>query len=197
MSLDIKALIDGQVIPLARNPDTNDFREMIVAPDDIHSAQYPVVLTAIDEAGNKATKTVTLNVVPHWIQPKKDWKPSDYINIEDWRRIMGNLCYLKELADKMYPIVPWVDMGGIKVYSDWPQASEWDAVEANLESLKKYTYPLGPGRAMSFYPGGNMIDFIELNRIETSIEKFYIGLTSQYENIKVLPFILGGDEFGN
>ena len=34
-----------------------------------------------------------------WIEPKTDWVSTDYFNIEDYNRIIGNIIYLKDFAD--------------------------------------------------------------------------------------------------
>lgn len=129
-----------------------------------------------------------------WIEPKTDWQPTDYINVEDWQRIYGNLLYLKQLAKKMYPHIPWIDTSAVKEYNDWPYADEWNAVEEDLEMLYTYTYPSGSGKLVTFYGNGPMVDYIELNRIESSMSSFYDSLTSQNECLKVLAFTLGGDD---
>ncbi len=36
-----------------------------------------------------------------WIEPKTDWRPTDYINNVDHNRITNNLTFLKELAEMM------------------------------------------------------------------------------------------------
>ena len=48
---------------------------------------------------------------------------------------------------------------------------------------------------MTFYDNGAMIDYMELNRIEEAILRFYKCLTSQYDSLCVLAFTLGGDEY--
>ncbi len=130
-----------------------------------------------------------------WITPKTDWLPTDYINCTDRNRITNNLSFLKELAAIMYPQFPWEDMGRDKVYSDIQLPEDWNVIEDNLENLLQGTYPAASGRLMTFYSNEPMIDYMELNRIEEAILRFYKCLTSQYESLKVLAFTLGSDEF--
>lgn len=195
--LDIKALVNDQVIPLAKNVNTGKYQEILIAPDVLQSHTYELKIRATDVAGNISEVRSALKVSPMWISPKTDWLPTDYINITDWRRIMGNLCYLKELAEKLYPPIPWVNMSGAKEYSDLQDADEWNDVESNLENMMQYTYPAASGKMMSFYSNGPMIDYMELNRIEDAILRFYQCLTSQYDSLNVLAFTLGGDDFGD
>ena len=37
-----------------------------------------------------------------WIEPKTDWVASDYFNIEDYNRIIGNITHLRTLADELF-----------------------------------------------------------------------------------------------
>lgn len=130
-----------------------------------------------------------------WVTPKTDWESTDYINIDDWMRIAGNLCYLKNLADKIYRFLPWRDIEISKTYYDRQSAEDWNNIEENLKSLFLNIYSVNSGKQMTFYENGSVIDCTELNRIEETILNFYNRLTSQYENAKVLAFTLGGDEF--
>ena len=61
-----------------------------------------------------------------WVTPKTDWQASydengnytgDYFNIEDYNRIIGNLTYLKVLADTLFLPFTTADMGSEKTYS--------------------------------------------------------------------------------
>lgn len=131
-----------------------------------------------------------------WIEPKTDWRPTDYINNVDHNRITNNLTFLKELAETMYLGFSWEDMGRDKVYSDIVSPDDWNTIEDNLENLLNGTFPAASGKMVTFYDNGAMIDYMELNRIEEAILRFYKCLTSQYESLRVLAFTLGGDDFG-
>lgn len=177
-------------------------------PDDLHTTDYTLSATAIDDAGNKSTiaEPVTLTVSAKWITPKTNWACyydsngryiGDFFEIEDWRRIIGNLYYLKELADKMYPYFAFNDMGDKKQHSDIPYANEWNAIERNLDLMIKHTYKFNIGKTRIYYPEMPAVNYDDLNRIESACLKIYEGLTGQYEGLRVLAFTLGGDEFGD
>lgn len=177
-------------------------------PDDLHTTNYTVSVSAIDDAGNQSTinEPVTLTVTPRWITPKTNWACyydsngryiGDFFEIEDWRRIIGNLYYLKELADKMYPYFAFNDMGDKKQYSDIPYANEWNAIERNLDLMIKHTYKFSIGKTRTYYPEMPAVNYDDLNRIESACLTIYEGLTSQYDGLRVLAFTLGGDEFGD
>lgn len=206
MAMDIKALINNQTIPLARNPNTGKYEEIIIAPDVLERSEYVVNLTAVDSAGNKSFYDTDLYVNPIWITPKTDWAchydnlgryTGDYFNKEDWRRIIGNLLYLKSLAYEMYPVFEFRDMGDVKEYPDYPYAEEWNAVEDNIDLLISNTYQFYAGEKRSFFENSYFPDYAELNRIESTSLKIYEILKGQYDSLPVLAFTLGGDEFGN
>ncbi len=130
-----------------------------------------------------------------WINPKTNWFPTDYINVEDRYRITNNLLFLREMALTMYPDFSWEDMGRDKTYEDIVSPDDWNVIEDNLENLLHNTYPAASGKMMTFYADKPMVDYMELNRIEEAILKFYTYLMSQYEGLRVLAFTLGGDDF--
>ncbi len=37
-----------------------------------------------------------------WVTPKTNWVSTDYFNITDYKRIVGNIEYLKDLANKLF-----------------------------------------------------------------------------------------------
>lgn len=177
-------------------------------PDDLQTTHYNLTIKAEDDAGNKAIygEPLDLTVVPRWITPKTNWACyydangryiGDFFEIDDWRRIIGNLYYLKELAYKMYPVFPYNDMGDKKQYNDLPYANEWNAIERNLDYLIQYTYKFDIGKTRTYYPEMPAVNYDDLNRIESACLKIYEGLTGQYEGLRVLAFTLGGDEFGD
>lgn len=131
-----------------------------------------------------------------WIEPKTNWLPTDYINNVDRNRITNNLTFLKELAETMYPVFSWEDMGKDKTYEDIASPDDWNTIEDNLENLLNGTFPAASGKLMTFYGNAPMIDYMELNRIEEAILQFYICLTGQYKSLKTLSFVLSSDDFG-
>lgn len=139
-----------------------------------------------------------------WIKPKTNWECrydvngnyiGDYFNIEDWQRIIGNIYYLFELASFMYQKVDCLDMGNEVHHEDMPSVIYLNAIESNLQKLKEETYSFEIGKARTYYPNMPAWNYEDLNRIESACLTIYIGLTSQYENAKVLAFTLGGDDF--
>lgn len=189
------------------NSSGNDWKGNGFTPDDLHTTDYTISLTAIDDAGNKAVSSpISFTVSAKWVTPKTNWACyydasgkyiGDFFQITDWRRIIGNLYYLKELADKMYPYFPFNTMGEGKQYQDLPYANDWNAIERNLDLLIKYTYPFKIGKTRTYYAEMSAPNYVDLNRIENACLIIYQGLTSQNESLRTLPYTLGGDEFGD
>lgn len=130
-----------------------------------------------------------------WTTPKTDWKSTDYINIDDYNRWIGNIKYLKELAVIVYKDFSLTDMGEEKAYSDYPYADEINAIEENITLICKSTYLFDVGKQQTYYPNQATIDWKEINRIESATLLIYNQLTGQINGRKRLLFTLGGALF--
>jgi hypothetical protein len=121
-----------------------------------------------------------------WKVPKTNWKPTDYINYEDYNRIQGNLQHIADeftLAIQSY--TPQDE-------DDLPHAEKWNIAEDNLEQINQLTYAFKIGSKKQFRANQNYIDYEELNRLESAISKIHYVYLNQLENGKHLSFSLGG-----
>lgn len=128
-----------------------------------------------------------------WQTPKTNWVSTDYFNIGDYNRIIGNIDALRELAIQMYPEFSIQDMGDSKRYSDYIYADEINAIEQNLTTICNNTYPFSIGAQKTYYPNQPTTDYAEFNRIESACLTIYQNLQGQLSGIRKLSFILGGD----
>lgn len=190
----INAALNNQIIPLAKNVKTGEYQAMVIAPDTLDSKEYAIDFKLMDKAGNTAKTTAVLYVSSAWIVPKTNWVKTDYINIDDIHRIAGNITYLKELAYKMYETFIFGDMGGIKTYSDWPRATEYNAIERNIETMIQSTYPFSHPSMRTYEANMPMPDYNDLNRLEGLTLKIYEILRGQYDGIRHLSFVLGAED---
>ena len=126
-----------------------------------------------------------------WVTPKTNWAITDYFNIEDYARIVGNLKYIKDYLETMYTPVNLANMADTKTYNSFLYASEVNAIESNLAALNEGTYNYDIGETKEYVQNGHTPDFEELNRIESAILKLKETLEAQYENIPRLSFTLG------
>lgn len=189
--------------------EANDkYKTSFGTPDLLNTTNYDVALTAVDDGGNISTydDPLIVTVSSIWITPKTNWQCrydargnyiGDYFEIEDWRRIIGNLIHLKELAYKMYPIFQFLSMGDKKEYGDYPYAEEWNAIEKNIKQLIDNTYKFQNTLPKTYYEELPTPNYEDLNRIESTSLKIYEILKGQYDSLPVLAFTLRGDEFGN
>lgn len=129
-----------------------------------------------------------------WKQPKIDWLPSDFINVEDYNRIKNNLTTLHEMAAVLYLPFAITDMGADKTVRDYPYADEINALEDNLELICKKTIPSLAGVKKTYYENTATINYIELNRIESCCLKLYDNLQNQAAGRPRLAFVLGKGE---
>lgn len=130
-----------------------------------------------------------------WITPKTNWKPTDYINLGDWDRIINNMNFLKNAAEKLYGTIAWKDMGTEKNYEDFPNADEWNCIEINLMTLNQYLCAIEIGKPTVFYNNGPMINYVELNRIESTMFQYAQMLIAQSNSVPTLAFIFGTSVF--
>ncbi len=138
-----------------------------------------------------------------WIEPKTDWKVSydengkyigDYLNKDDYNRIINNIRFLKELADKHYLPFSIEEMGNDKTYSDFPYASEWNAIEQNIVSLIENTYPISYTGDYYYQDETPTLNYEDLNRIEGTLLNIYKILKGQDDSVVKLAFTLGNTE---
>lgn len=127
-----------------------------------------------------------------WQTPKTDWKASDYFNIEDYNRIIGNIARIRELAVQVYPAFSLEDMGPQKRYEDYLYADEVNRIERNLTLLCKNTYPFVIGEEQTYYPNLPTPDWQEFNRIESACLTMGLNLSGQITGKRRLAFTLGG-----
>ena len=127
-----------------------------------------------------------------WQTPKTNWKPTDTYNIGDYKRWIGNIAYLHELAQEVYKSFELADMGPYQTYKGMPYADEFNALEANLTSLCNNTYPFSIGEARTYYTNQPSINWQEVNRIESACLLIYNNLTGQIAGRQRLSITLGG-----
>ena len=129
-----------------------------------------------------------------WMEPKTNWKSTDYFNAEDYNRIIGNLAYLKGYACALVKKFELVDMGAEKTYSDFIYAREINAIEDNLETINLKTYVMNIGEKVVYRDNGNTPLYSEFNRMENAMLRLYEEMQVQKANLPRLAFILGGQK---
>lgn len=129
-----------------------------------------------------------------WIQPKTDWSSADYINAEDYNRIIGNMAYLVRIAKGLFMRVTSVDLGAEKSYADLIYAREVNALETALNTLNLETYVFDLGETKEYLQNGKTIDFNELNRIENAMLRLYESEMVHRETLPILAFTLGNQK---
>lgn len=106
----------------------------------------------------------------NWIEPKINWNKNDKFNIQDYNRIRGNLLFLSEKANELYPEFFVSEMGSEKTsYADFFYADEFNAFEENIDIINENIFTENYGIKKRFFDNGEFIKFDELNRIESAI----------------------------
>ena len=142
-----------------------------------------------------------------WITPKTDWQAryndageyiGDFINVVDYNRICGNLQHLKNLyAEYNKPNPIFITFEDITVNS-LAHSREWNIIENNLEELIKKYGGLNSlvGNKKTYVDNGKVIDYNELNRIESISLQIDNLLPLEYACQKQLQYSLGLDNIG-
>lgn len=129
-----------------------------------------------------------------WIEPKTNWESTDYFNIEDYNRIVGNLLYLKDLSLELFKDFTTEDMSDSKDYSGMIYAREINAIENNLETLNINTYNFDIGDTKEFYPNKTTPLWSEFNRIEGAMLLLHNTMLAHKNALQRLAFTLGGQK---
>ena len=138
-----------------------------------------------------------------WVTPKTDWQASydengnytgDYFNIEDYNRIIGNLTYLKALADTLFLPFTTAYMGSEKTYSSMIYASEINVIENNLEAINQNTYGFEIGEKVTYQVNKGTPLWPELNRIERACLLLYKTMRAHKAALPRLAFTLDGQK---
>lgn len=131
-----------------------------------------------------------------WQQPKTDWKPGDFFNVEDYNRIKGNLNEIRSHALILWPDFEFEEMGDDKTYRDYGfYADEINRFESNVDHICIGTFPFAVGNRQTFYDNQPFIDWKELNRIEEACRLMYSNVRSRIAGRTMLAFTLNGGAF--
>lgn len=131
-----------------------------------------------------------------WQQPKTNWQPSDFINIEDYNRIKGNLNAIRAQALILWPNFEFETMGADKTYQDYGiYADEVNLFEENIEHLCSGIFPFEVGEKKTYADNTPYIDWQELNRIESACLLMYENVMGAMKGRKTLAFTLNGGIF--
>lgn len=127
-----------------------------------------------------------------WIAPKTDWEKTDYFNIEDYNRIIGNLEYLKAFGKTLFYDFPEIEsLGDNKIYTSMLYAREINAIESFLEKLNLGSYVFDIGEKSTYYANQGTPLYSEFNRIESAILLIYKTMTAHEDALPKLSFKLG------
>ena len=132
-----------------------------------------------------------------WIEPKTDWTENDYIVTENdnaYNRIVGNISYLKNLAEELFSEVTDFPVGEEKTFLSLIYAREMNDIENALEILNADTYGLDIGEKQLFKANGRTPLWTEFNRIETACLKLYKMLIAHKNALPRLSMTLGGEK---
>ncbi len=138
-----------------------------------------------------------------WQTPKTDWKTQydaagrytgDYFEAADYKRIIGNLEYLQNLRNTLWPDLSLGFMGEV-TQADFAFASDFNLGEENLQKLVASSADPGIGPVCRWEGNGPSPTAADLNRIESGVLALYQMLQQQKQARPKLAFGLNRREF--
>lgn len=135
-----------------------------------------------------------------WETPKTDWYGTtdadgnytgDRFNAADFNRIKNNLDYLRELAIKLYEEFSLVSLGEDRTPVDYFYADEINQLEENLNTVNDNTLQRSYGTAPTYVDNGNVMDYVELNRLEGAILDLYDRLINESKGRRMFTWNFG------
>ena len=134
-----------------------------------------------------------------WITPKTNWRGEfiggvyvgEKFNATDFNRIKNNLSYLCELAVKMYDEFTIHSLGSDRTPKDYFYADEINKLEENLNTINSKSLKRSYGVTPVYADNGNIMDFKELNRLESATLDLYNKLTNQSEGRRMFQWNFG------
>lgn len=135
-----------------------------------------------------------------WETPKTDWYgetdaegiyTGDRFNAVDFNRIKNNLEFLRDLAITMYEEFAINKLGDDRTAKDYFYADEINDLEENLNTINTKSINRSYGSPPTYYDNGNVMDFTELNRLESAILDLYNRLTNESEGRRMFTWNFG------
>lgn len=132
----------------------------------------------------------------NWIAPKTDWVASDYFNVEDYNRIVGNIIYLQYLAKTLFAEFDIRGMVEEKTYYSNFYASEMNLIEENIEIINHNTYGFNIGETKEYRVNEPTPNYDEFNRIESASLRIFNALYGQSVIMQHLAITLSRKSLG-
>lgn len=135
-----------------------------------------------------------------WTTPKTNWFGStnsegvytgDRFNAVDFNRIKNNLEYLRDLSLKMYDEYTIHSLGNDRTPSDYFYADEINDLEDNLTTINEHSLNRSYGSPPIYSDNGMVMNYQELNRLESAILDLYDRLSNQRDGRRMFEWNFG------
>jgi hypothetical protein len=129
-----------------------------------------------------------------WIDPKLDWKETDYYNADDLNRVENNtlevINFLKSIQFNAPDVVSVTDRDIFSIEF----LSSINRVEGNIEAIKQ-AFMVPPGwQNTKTWTIGKGFDYRDANRLENNLNLLYIFAQLAKENIVFCGSFTCGEE---
>ena len=124
-----------------------------------------------------------------WIEPKTTWRLSDFVNLSDYERWVGNVSHLHLMASE-FKKVELEPMAEGKTIYDMPYAEEFNAIENNVQSVNINRAQID--KKKTWNAGLKTPNSDDYNRLEQAMINIYDSIKPSYDLIPKLSFTFGG-----
>lgn len=123
--------------------------------------------------------------------PKTDWVASDYFNYTDYTRIIDNVAEIKKNGDEIYSNIPAMStMNSKSNYKAIPYASDWNAIEGNVNKLSIAIFGSGYTEK-TFTDNGYAPNYEIFNKWESNSARLFNHIIAQLNSFDHLEVVLG------
>ncbi len=130
-----------------------------------------------------------------WLNPKTDWKETDFLNFEDMNRVENNTGVVKELIVFLEGNFNLEQLKTDRDMITIEFADSLNRIERNIEKLKNNFYkPLYWEDCKTNWQAGDKFDYTDANRLEKNIKLLYDLAKSTADNIKYCGTFSCGEE---
>ena len=135
-----------------------------------------------------------------WITPKTDWYgetdengiyTGDRFTAVDFNRIKNNLQFLRDYSISMYDEYAINDLGVDRNAGEYFYADEIMRIEENLVTIVTNTKKKSYGTPPVYVANGLVMDYNELNRLESAILDLYMKLHNQSDGRRCFTWNFG------
>lgn len=118
-----------------------------------------------------------------WQTPKTNWQASDHYDYTTFNRIFDNLETVEAQCEMLFSFYAPAAHTAFTAL-DIPYASVFNEIETRLHKVNIASYGFDIGTQQTYYSNQPVMDYAELNRVESALKRLH---DENAININILP----------